>query len=193
VSDDGSLEVLFTSPEGSPFESTEQDRSEDRHEVRASPFRRDLQKGKRYPYEVVLKQGAKVLGRAEGSITIEGEGSAVVEGTAPAVRSRVRISLQGSEIIVDEPRARVDRRKAEQVEWSCPDGLCVIHFNKDGSPFEFVMMAGEAGKPIRSGSCNPCAGVRPYHYSIWVWPRNGGPPVYRDPIVDVEDGGDPGT
>ncbi|HZI38660.1 MAG TPA: hypothetical protein VFF24_10170 [Acidimicrobiia bacterium] len=109
----------------------------------------------------------------------------------PRKTKLITIRVIDGAIVLDSAnhRVRVHRNGSNQVGWTCPDGLFVVHFGKNGSPFDTVMFAAPKNKSITSGACNPSAPLGAYHYAIWVWADPAGPPLFLDPIVDVEDGG----
>ena len=86
-------------------------------------------------------------------------------------------------------KVKVHRTQEDEVQWICKDGLFVVHFSKNGCPFDSVMFASPKNQAIGSGPCSAGALKGSYHYAIWVWADPAGPPLYLDPIVDVEDGG----
>jgi hypothetical protein len=110
--------------------------------------------------------------------------------TKPKMTATVVIHVEDGKIVLEPggKRVKVDRNGSNQVAWTCPDGLFVVHFAKNGCPFDTVMFAAPKNKSIASGACNPATPLGPYHYAIWVWNDPAGPPLYLDPIVDVEDG-----
>lgn len=98
----------------------------------------------------------------------------------------IEISVENDKIKVGPGHGRVRLlRGVDDIVWKCKAGLFVVHFGKNGCPFESVMFAAPKNQSIGSG---PASMTGSYGYSIWVWAKRQGPPLYLDPIVDVDDG-----
>lgn len=133
---------------------------------------------------VPMKKGRITLSRSQMRVSRIG-----TRKPLKTIPIEIRVVNGAITVGAEGKRVKVHRSQLDQVEWTCPDGLFVVHFSKNGCPFEAVMFAAPKNRKIASGPCNPQAPKGPYHYAIWVWLNPAGPPLYLDPIVDVEDGG----
>lgn len=180
------IEALFPSANQSPF-TQHKFRSEQTGRLLLRGLRGGLEAGARFPFELVLTKASIdgfPAGRIAGVIRVHPEteeGGRVV---------KIRKDATGT-WVVDPDHILVSRPKDERVEWRCEEADFVVHFDKDGSPFEDELFAGHRGRPMRSGPWKTGDVDASYDYTVRIFP-SGGPPVVVDPSVDVDDSGGTG-
>jgi len=198
ITDEGTLEIHFSRDQQTPFERADFGTPEGGGKIRPGELRPGLEAGSTFPYELILKRGAEIL-KARGIIEIasrptgpdeRGDTDDVAAGPAKPVT--IRLDGAGSVVVAPDP-VKVNRKKREQVEWTCEDGSFEIEFNKDGTPFDQSMYGGSQSQGKKSGPCRSNAQKdKTYHYTVTVQPATGGPPIVLDPGVTVEDDGGDG-
>jgi hypothetical protein len=180
------IEAKFPSANESPF-TAHQFSSEQPGRLLLRGLRGDLVEKAKFPFELLLTPasgGSKLpVGRIAGVILI---GSKTEEGGKV-----VEISKVGGEWVVKPDHIKVNRPDDERVEWRCEQANFIVHFDKDGSPFEEEFFLGQRGRPNRSGAWKTGDLDAAYDYTVRIF-ETGQPPVVVDPTVDVDDSGGTG-
>lgn len=175
VSEVGTLELRFVDTNSGPLVESEIEKVNGGRILRLGRIRPDIPVGTVFDYELLLMDGATILGRTLGSIII-----------SASARNGVTITLQSDRTLKVEPDV-VWLKAGEQVEWTCnDDGVFTIEF-KSTTPFASQKYEGKRSK--KSEACKADAAQKVHDYTVTLSPAAGGPPVTLDPGVGVDDDG----